>query len=183
MSTRAGRLLQRAVSTKRCKAFAAAIAIDPGCAEAHHRASLIRLRFGDFRRGWRDYEWRWQTKRAEQRRDVGAPLWRGEQPLQGKTILLVAEQGFGDTINFVRYATLVAARGATVMLDVPPAAQGDRRQRSRRGVGHRRRRAGARMSTIIVLCSACRSPLRPSSRRYLRTFPISGRSAAPRQMA
>jgi tetratricopeptide (TPR) repeat protein len=101
------------------QSFASAIAIDPGCADAHHRASLIRLRFGNFRCGWRDYEWRWQTKRAEQRRDVGATLWRGEQPLQGKTILLVAEQGFGDTINFLRYASLVAARGATVMLDVP----------------------------------------------------------------
>jgi tetratricopeptide (TPR) repeat protein len=99
--------------------FAAAAAIDPECAEAQHRASLIRLRRGEFKRGWRDYEWRWRTRGTQKRRDVAVPLWLGEQPIQGKTILLLAEQGFGDTINFVRYASAVAALGATVILDVP----------------------------------------------------------------
>jgi len=101
--------------------FNAAIAIDPQCAEAHHRASMIRLRCGDFKNGWRDYEWRWRTQRALALRQVDAPPWRGEPSLHGKTILLLAEQGFGDTIQFVRYVPIVAALGATVILDVPAA--------------------------------------------------------------
>jgi tetratricopeptide (TPR) repeat protein len=102
--------------------FKAAIAIDPQCAEAHHRASLIRLRSGDFKSGWRDYEWRWRTRRTPQVRRVNAPLWHGE-PIAGKTILLLAEQGYGDTIQFIRYVPMVAARGARVILDVPPPLQ------------------------------------------------------------
>ena len=57
---------------------------------------------------------------ASQRRDYGAPLWLGEQSLDGKTILLHAEQGLGDTIQFVRYAPLLAARGAKIVLEVQP---------------------------------------------------------------
>jgi tetratricopeptide (TPR) repeat protein len=101
--------------------FSAAAALAPQRGEAHYKASLIRLRLGDFKNGWRDYEWRWQTERAPKVRRVDAPLWRGEQPLQGKTILLQGEQGFGDTIQFIRYATRVAALGATVIVDVPSA--------------------------------------------------------------
>jgi len=101
------------------ESFAAAVAIEPDQAEAHYKASLIHLRRGDFKSGWRDYEWRWRTERAPARQDTAAPLWLGEQPIRGKTILLLAEQGFGDTLNFVRYAPLVAALGATVILAVP----------------------------------------------------------------
>jgi tetratricopeptide (TPR) repeat protein len=104
------------------ESFNAAIAIDPQCAEAHHRSSLIRLRSGDFKNGWRDYEWRWRTQWAPRVRRVNAPLWRGE-PIEGKTVLLMAEQGYGDTIQFIRYVPLVAARGARVILDVPPPLQ------------------------------------------------------------
>jgi tetratricopeptide (TPR) repeat protein len=99
--------------------YAAAAALATLRPEAEFCASLVRLRLGQFAQGWRDYEWRWQQASwAPQRRDFVAPLWLGEVPLAGRTILLHAEQGFGDTLQFVRYAALVAALGATVLLEV-----------------------------------------------------------------
>jgi tetratricopeptide (TPR) repeat protein len=87
--------------------------------EAEWCASLVRLRLGEFAQGWCDYEWRWQQASwAPQRRNFTAPFWLGQQEIAGKTILLHAEQGFGDTLQFVRYARQVAALGATVLLEV-----------------------------------------------------------------
>jgi tetratricopeptide (TPR) repeat protein len=101
--------------------YASAAALPTLRPEAEFGASLVRLRLGQFAQGWRDYEWRWQQAHwAPQRRDFAAPLWLGQEPLAGRTILLHAEQGFGDTLQFVRYAKLVAARGAAVLLEVQP---------------------------------------------------------------
>lgn len=98
--------------------FVAAAAIDPQRAEAHYNASLVRLCLGEFQAGWRDYEWRWRKADwASKRRNFMAPLWLGHEPIDGKTILLHAEQGFGDTIQFARYVPLVARRGANVILE------------------------------------------------------------------
>jgi tetratricopeptide (TPR) repeat protein len=101
--------------------FAAAIASKPDFAEAHWDASLLRLRHGDFARGWKDYEWRWRKADwAARRRNFSAPVWLGDAPIAGKTILLHAEQGFGDAIQFVRYAPFVAKSGASVILECQP---------------------------------------------------------------
>ena len=101
--------------------FAQAAALEGKCAEASWSASLVRLRLGDFVRGWQEYEWRWrQASWAPKRRQFAAPLWLGHEPLAGRTILLHAEQGYGDTLQFVRYAREVAALGATVLLEVQP---------------------------------------------------------------
>jgi tetratricopeptide (TPR) repeat protein len=102
--------------------FAAATAIDPDRAEAHYNASLVRLRLGDFAAGWQGYEWRWRKAEwVPLRRNFAAPLWLGAEPIAGKTLLLHAEQGFGDTVQFVRYAPLLAKCGATVVLECQPA--------------------------------------------------------------
>jgi tetratricopeptide (TPR) repeat protein len=97
-----------------------AIAQKPDYAPARFVESSIRLALGEFAAGWRGYEWRWGGALAAQRRDFAAPLWLGAQALDGKTILLHAEQGFGDTIQFARYAPLLAVRGANVILEAQP---------------------------------------------------------------
>ena len=95
-----------------------ALALRPDYADAHWNESLARLCLGDFETGLAKFEWRWRTSDAAPRRELPQPLWLGEQALNGKTILLHAEQGIGDCLQFVRYASLVAARGATVVLAV-----------------------------------------------------------------
>ncbi len=81
-----------------------------------NRATCL-LAAGDLPNGWPDYEWRWRRPGFPDR--GFGPAWRGE-PLAGRTILLHAEQGLGDTIQFVRYAPMVAALGARVVLEVQP---------------------------------------------------------------
>ena len=99
--------------------YGRALAIKPDHAEAQWNQGLARLRLGDFRAGWKQYEWRWQRPDGvKSQRSFAQPVWTGQQSLQGKTILLHAEQGLGDTIQFVRYAALVARRGAKVILEV-----------------------------------------------------------------
>ena len=97
-----------------------ALAAQPDFAPARFVDSTVRLYLGDFAAGWRGYEWRWGGVMAKERRKLAAPLWLGEGDVAGKTILLHAEQGFGDAIQFVRYAPLLAARGARVLLEVQP---------------------------------------------------------------
>src|SRR6185437_14926799 len=102
-------------------AFAAALAASPEFAEAHFEAAMARLTLGDFARGWKQYEWRWKTGAfAPHRRPFRQPMWLGHEPIAGKTILLHAEQGFGDTIQFIRYAPLLAGQGANVICEVQP---------------------------------------------------------------
>lgn len=90
-------------------------------ADAHFNRALSLLTLGDLARGFEQYEWRWQRSgMRDTRRGYGKPLWLGEYPLARKTILLHAEQGLGDTIQFARYAPRLARAGATVVLEVQP---------------------------------------------------------------
>jgi tetratricopeptide (TPR) repeat protein len=104
--------------------FEAVMAVAPDFAEAHFEAAMTHLTLGDFDAGWKQYEWRWKTSAfARHRRPFRAPPWLGTEPLAGRTILLHAEQGFGDTLQFIRYAPLLARRGARVICEVQPELQ------------------------------------------------------------
>lgn len=95
-----------------------AIALNPELAEAHWNKSLTCLSLGDFARGWPDYEWRWKRDSELKPRGFTQPQWRGED-LHGKSILLHAEQGYGDIIQFIRYLPMVVAKGGKVVLEIP----------------------------------------------------------------
>ncbi len=97
--------------------FALRYADDDEAIELHYNRSCAHLQKGDFARGWAEHEWRVPRDRQRQ---FDKPRWTGEQ-MEGKTVLLWAEQGFGDTLQFCRYASLVAKCGADVVLQVPPA--------------------------------------------------------------
>jgi tetratricopeptide (TPR) repeat protein len=104
--------------TEAVASFDRAAALAPDHAEAQYNRALLRLRLGDYAEGWRLAEWRWLAPGAPPRRNFAQPLWLGEEDIAGKTLLLHAEQGYGDTIQYCRYAPLAAERGTRVILEV-----------------------------------------------------------------
>jgi tetratricopeptide (TPR) repeat protein len=97
----------------------AALLLDPNDAAAHHNRGLVLLRLGRWGEGWPEYEWRWRTTPPKSPlRDFAQPLWTGGDT-PDRVVMLHAEQGFGDTLQYCRYAPLAAKRCAKVYLEVP----------------------------------------------------------------
>jgi tetratricopeptide (TPR) repeat protein len=97
-----------------------AVALKPSFADAHYNLALMLLLRGDFREGWAEHEWRWRVKDfVSPYPSYGQPQWDGSD-LAGRTILLHWEQGFGDTIQFIRYVPLVAERCGKVVVKSQP---------------------------------------------------------------
>ena len=96
-----------------------ALSLDPECSGAHLNLAICHLLRGEFAEGFAHYEWRWKTEQLQSAvRHFTAPLWTGAQSLAGQTILLLAEQGLGDTVQFCRYAAQLKAMGARVLMEV-----------------------------------------------------------------
>jgi tetratricopeptide (TPR) repeat protein len=103
--------------------FDAAIALKPDYPDAHWNKAIALILLGRYAEGWPLFEWRWKRSEpgADRPRYLGVPPWLGETPLAGKTLLVHAEQGFGDSLQMLRYIPLLAARGAKVRLMIPAA--------------------------------------------------------------
>lgn len=106
---------------KALEAYRRVVDAQPDSAFAHVSYGMGLLFAGQYLEGWQHYSWRWKAPPpSEQPRAYPQPIWRGQE-VNGKRVLLYAEQGFGDTIQFVRYAPLIAQRGARVIVQCPPA--------------------------------------------------------------
>ncbi|WP_175944658.1 tetratricopeptide repeat protein [Caballeronia sp. BCC1704] len=100
------------------RAFDQALRLDAAMPAAHLNRGLALLSTGDYERGLPEYEWRLETPGSENAPPL--PRWNGE-PLPGRTLLVRAEQGFGDTLQFVRFAAYAAKRVGKLVLEVQPA--------------------------------------------------------------
>ncbi len=92
------------------------ISIDQEYAEAHWNIALLNLLSGNFKEGWQGYEWRWKLGNLAVKKNFNKPEWDGSD-INGKTILIYTEQGFGDTIQFIRYVPLIAKQNAKVIIE------------------------------------------------------------------
>jgi len=112
-------IMEQGKPEKALDSFREAVRHQPDYAIAHMSLGMVYLSLGNFEQGWAEYEWRWKTKEFAPR-PLTQPRWDGSR-LDGKTILLYAEQGLGDTLHFIRYAALVKERGGTVVVESQPA--------------------------------------------------------------
>ena len=96
-----------------------AISIDSECADAYFNKSLLKILLGEYEEGWACYEWRWKALEDSSRK-FEQPLWLGNESIEDKTILIHAEQGLGDSIQFCRYIAMIEALNPQeIILGVP----------------------------------------------------------------
>jgi tetratricopeptide (TPR) repeat protein len=97
-----------------------AISAKPDYADAYFNKSILLLLLGKYIEGWQLYQWRFlQEDKVDTARSYQQPCWLGDELLTDKTLLIYIEQGFGDYIQFIRYALLLERSGVNVILEVP----------------------------------------------------------------
>jgi tetratricopeptide (TPR) repeat protein len=110
-------LLQAGEPERAVASYSRALELKPDYPDAYLNRALARILLGDYEGGLEDYEWRWRRPGREMP-DWGRPVWDGDDPF-GRTILMWGEQGLGDTLQFCRFASVLASQGATPLLCVP----------------------------------------------------------------
>lgn len=101
------------------KDFEASTSLNKDFAEGYFNQSLIHLMNGEYEKAWPLYEYRWDSKHfPSEKRNFSEPIWRGEQPITGKTILIHSEQGLGDTLQFCRYLNLLSEEKCNILVEV-----------------------------------------------------------------
>jgi tetratricopeptide (TPR) repeat protein len=95
-----------------------AVALQPDAVHVQYNQGLCRLAMGDYEQGWKQFELRWRAEPPYLKPDLPGPTWTGDFSIDGKTILILAEHGLGDALQFCRYLPLLAGR-AEVVLEVP----------------------------------------------------------------
>ena len=104
------------------KSWQTAILLDSACCDARINVAMMSLRNGDYLDGWREYEWRLEMGDLKSKlSSISLPRWCGESNIDGKRILITAEQGLGDFIHFSRYIPMLFDKGAQVVLETPEA--------------------------------------------------------------
>ncbi len=90
----------------------------PDCAELHIRIAFVELAQGDYQKGFKSFDWRWQGDELSLP-EFDFPKWAGEN-LNGKTVLVIPEQGFGDTVLMVRFLPALKRLGCTIKIRIKP---------------------------------------------------------------
>jgi tetratricopeptide (TPR) repeat protein len=113
-------LLKQNKFVEAMECYETGIVLDRNANHLYYNRGLLSLLIGNFESGWKDYEYRWTQIEQASRPNFSQPLWLNDANISGKIILLHAEQGIGDTLQFVRYVEQVVSLGAKVYLEVHP---------------------------------------------------------------
>jgi tetratricopeptide (TPR) repeat protein len=119
-------LFEQGELTAAIASFDNALKLNPNFPDVHWNSSLAMLLGGDYRKGWEEYEWRFKKQKDTIRPNAfpKCRLWNGERPSQDDQLLLVSEQGLGDTLHFMRYALTLHSQGVALALCAPRKLHG-----------------------------------------------------------